>query len=72
VLADDPEVGARLDAFRRLPHRLDGTGAAVGRAVDELLGLIDAAADRGGGGLRVMHLSNRLVGGEDAIEGLLT
>jgi hypothetical protein len=34
--------------------------------------LIDAAADRGGGGLRVMLLSNRLVGGEDAIEGLLT
>ena len=45
VLAGDPEVGARLEAFRRLPHRLDGTGSMVARAVDELLGLIDAAAD---------------------------
>ena len=28
-----------------LPQRLDGSGAEVARAVDELLGLIDAAAD---------------------------
>jgi hypothetical protein len=33
--------------------------------------LIDAATDRGGGGLRVVLLSNRLVGGEDAVEGIL-
>jgi DNA polymerase III subunit delta' len=45
VLAGDAEVGARLEAFRRLPHRLDGTGATVAHAVDELLGLIDAAAE---------------------------
>ena len=44
LLADDPAVGTRTDAFAGLPRRLDGTGHAVCLAVDELLGLIDAAA----------------------------
>ena len=44
VLADDPAVAARTEAFARLPRRLDGSGHAVCQAVDELLGLIDAAA----------------------------
>ena len=45
VLALDHGLLARRDAFHRLPQRLDGTGAEVAKAVDELLGLIDAAAD---------------------------
>jgi len=44
VLASDPEVAARREAFRRVPHRLDGTGITVVSTVEELLGLIDAAA----------------------------
>jgi DNA polymerase-3 subunit delta' len=45
ILAADPELVARRDAFRRVPHRLDGTGAAVVTTVDELQGLIKAAAE---------------------------
>lgn len=44
LLAADPELAARRRAFAGLPHRLDGTGAAVMAAVDELLGQIEAAA----------------------------
>ena len=44
LLADDPAVAARTEAFARLPYRLDGSGHAVCQAVDELMGLIDAAA----------------------------
>jgi DNA polymerase III subunit delta' len=44
TLAGDPELAARHDAFRRVPHRLDGSGAAVVTTVDELRGLIKAAA----------------------------
>ena len=44
LLASDPGLAARRDAFHRLPARLDGTGAAVTAATDELLGLIDGAA----------------------------
>jgi DNA polymerase-3 subunit delta' len=44
LLADDPAVAARTEAFARLPYRLDGSGHAVCVAVDELTGLIDAAA----------------------------
>lgn len=44
VLATDPAVVTRRDAFHLLPHRLDGSGATVAAAVDEVLGLIDAAA----------------------------
>ena len=44
LLAADPGLAARRDAFHRLPTRLDGHGASVMAATDELLGLIDAAA----------------------------
>ena len=45
VLAIDTGLLGRRDAFHRLGHRLDGSGAEVARAVDELLGLIDGAAE---------------------------
>ena len=45
LLAADPGLAARRDAFHRLPTRLDGTGATVMAATDELLGLIDGAAE---------------------------
>jgi DNA polymerase III subunit delta' len=51
LLAADPGLAARRDAFHRLPARLDGTGAAVATVTDELLGLIDGAAHP----LRVRH-----------------
>lgn len=44
LLAADPALAARRKAFADVPHRLDGTGAAVAAAVDELLGLIEGAA----------------------------
>ena len=45
LLASDPQLAERRHAFAGVASRLDGTGASVGRIVDELLGLIDAAAD---------------------------
>lgn len=45
LLASDAGLAERRRAFARVPERLDGTGATVGRVVDELLGLIDAASD---------------------------
>lgn len=45
LLVTDPALAARSDAFARVPHRLDGTGATVAAIVDELLGLIEAAAE---------------------------
>ena len=44
LLATDPALAARRHAFAGMPGRLDGTGAAVAAAVDEVLGLIDGAA----------------------------
>jgi DNA polymerase III subunit delta' len=44
LLADDPAAAERIESFSRLPYRLDGTGYAVCLAVDELMGLLDAAA----------------------------
>ena len=44
LLAADPALGIRRAAFTRLPDRLDGSGAAVVAAAEELLGLIDGAA----------------------------
>lgn len=44
VLAADPELAARRRAFAEVPHRLDGTGAAVMHLVDELTAMIEAAA----------------------------
>ena len=45
LLVTDPALAARREAFARVPSRLDGTGAMVAAIVDELLGLIDAAAE---------------------------
>lgn len=44
LLAADPDLAARRRAFASVPARLDGTGSTVVRLVDELLGLVDAAA----------------------------
>ena len=44
LLASDPDLAARRDAWHRVPERLDDTGAAVASAVDELMAMIDAAA----------------------------
>ena len=44
LLAHDPALVERRRAFAELPRRLDGTGATVMAAVDELLAQIDAAA----------------------------
>lgn len=44
LLASDPDLAARRQAFAAVPYRLDGTGAVVMRVVDELLGLIEDAA----------------------------
>ncbi|MET0145496.1 MAG: hypothetical protein ABW328_12045 [Ilumatobacteraceae bacterium] len=44
VLVGDPSLVARRRAFAELPQRLDGTGAAVMGAVEDLLARIDAAA----------------------------
>jgi DNA polymerase-3 subunit delta' len=44
LLAADPGLAARREAFHRLPTHLDGHGATVMAATDELLGLIDGAA----------------------------
>ena len=41
LLANDPELRARRDAWYGAPARLDGTGAAVGALVEDLLGSID-------------------------------
>jgi len=43
LLATDPAVVARRDAWRSVPERLDGSGAAVAVLVAELRGLIDDA-----------------------------
>ena len=44
LLAADPALALRRKAFAELPDRLDGNGATVAAAVDELLGLIEGAA----------------------------
>jgi DNA polymerase-3 subunit delta' len=44
LLASDPGAAARWQAFRTLPSRLDGSGAAVVREVEHLEGLIEDAA----------------------------
>jgi DNA polymerase-3 subunit delta' len=44
LLVSDAGLVSRREAFQRLPRRLDGSGAAVMEAIDELLGLIEAAA----------------------------
>jgi DNA polymerase-3 subunit delta' len=44
LLASDPGLAARREAWRAAPHRLDGTGAAVAVAVSELVELVGSAA----------------------------
>jgi DNA polymerase III subunit delta' len=44
VLAADPDLAARREAFARAPHELDGTGAVAMRTAAALLEMIDAAA----------------------------
>jgi DNA polymerase-3 subunit delta' len=41
LLADDPTLQGRRDAWWSVPDRIDGTGAAVAVLVEELRGLID-------------------------------
>jgi DNA polymerase III subunit delta' len=45
LLASDPGLAARRDAFAGVPARLDGTGSVVVTIVAELEELIDGAAD---------------------------
>ncbi|MBK9180252.1 MAG: hypothetical protein IPM45_11950 [Acidimicrobiales bacterium] len=44
LLVADAGLAARIEAWRRVPQRLDGTGATVAEVVDELRALIDGAA----------------------------
>jgi DNA polymerase-3 subunit delta' len=43
LLAADGRFGARADAWRSVPQRLDGSGSTVTKMVDEIRGLIDEA-----------------------------
>lgn len=45
LLVDDPGLARRRDAWDRAPERLDGTGAAACVVTDELLDLVEAAAE---------------------------
>lgn len=45
LLATDPDLAARREAFAGVPHRLDGTGSVACATAAELLALIDAAAE---------------------------
>lgn len=45
LAATDPQLVHRRERFANVPHRTDGTGATVTAIVDELLGLIDDAAE---------------------------
>jgi DNA polymerase-3 subunit delta' len=45
LLATDPGIFARREAFASIVHRVDGTGARVMQLVDELLDLIKKAAE---------------------------
>jgi DNA polymerase-3 subunit delta' len=44
VLANDPELAARREAFARTPHQLNGTGSVAVRTAASLLEMIDASA----------------------------
>jgi DNA polymerase-3 subunit delta' len=44
VLANDPELAARRNAFAHAPHQLNGTGAVAVRTAAALLEMIDASA----------------------------
>jgi DNA polymerase-3 subunit delta' len=44
-LRDDPGLAERRQAWAAVPVQLDGTGATVGRLVDQLLAMIEAASE---------------------------
>jgi DNA polymerase-3 subunit delta' len=44
VLAADPQLVKRRQAFADVPHQVDGTGATAMRLVDDLMALIESAA----------------------------
>ena len=44
VLAGDPDLVARRNAFAAAPHQLDGNGATVMKLVDDLMARIESAA----------------------------
>jgi DNA polymerase III subunit delta' len=43
LLADDPEVGPRREAWSSVPGRLDGSGAVAAGLADELVALLDSS-----------------------------
>ena len=45
LVASDPQLVHRRERFANIPRRVDGTGATVIAIVDEILGLIDDAAE---------------------------
>jgi DNA polymerase-3 subunit delta' len=45
LLADDPDYQVRLQRWREVPQRLDGTGATAAALTDELLGTLDTALE---------------------------
>ena len=45
LLATDPHLVQRRERFANIPRRVDGTGATVVAIVEEVLGLIDEAAE---------------------------
>ncbi len=44
LLVDDDQLAARLSFWEQIPHRLDGSGAAVASLAAESVSLLDAAA----------------------------
>lgn len=45
LLASDPHLASRRAVFADIPRRIDGTGATVVLIVEEILGLLDGAAE---------------------------
>lgn len=45
LLASDPHLATRRSVFANIPRRIDGTGATVVAIVEEILGLLDDAAE---------------------------
>ena len=54
LLATDPELEARISTWRSIPKRLDGSGHVVGSITDELMGMVESAAEP----LRARHESD--------------
>jgi DNA polymerase III subunit delta' len=51
LLASDPRFDARRQAWRDVPRRLDGTGAAAAKVADELLAFLESSVEP----LKVRH-----------------